>query len=194
MEDTRRLDPKAHFLAQRGALHLHPEHVQDSLFRGSTFFDPRDLVQVRYEMVRRLRVNGHAAVEVARSFGVSRQSLYVLARALQGRGLPGLFPSKRGPKAPSKCTDEVVEFVRARLAESPGLTPDELLSDVQRRLGIHLHRRTLQRRLQRLGKKRCRPTRPRPGTCLRPSTWPHATSACGPPSSCAARPIRTRRP
>jgi transposase len=194
MHDTHRTDPKAYFLAQRGALHPHPQRVQDALFRGCTFFDPRDLVQVRYEMVRRFRVNGHPASAVARSFGVSRQSLYALARAFQGRGLPGLFPGKRGPKAPSKCPDVVLAFVQARLDESPGLTSDELLHDVRQRLGLHLHRRTLQRQRQRLGKKRCRPTRPRRGTCLRPSTWPHATSACGPWSSCAARPIRTRRP
>jgi len=170
MSATHHLDPKALFLAQCAALHPHPQRVQDALFRGSTFFDPRDLIQVRYEMVRRFRVNGHAAVGVARSFGVSRQSLYALAQAFQERGLPGLFPSKRGPKAPSKCTDEVLAFVRARLAESPWLTPDELLSDIQRRLGVHLHRRTLQRQLKRLGKKRCRPTRPWRGTCLHPST------------------------
>ena len=170
MKDTHRPDPKAHFLAQCGALHPHPQRVRDALFRGSTFFDPRDRVQVRYEMVRRFRVNGQAAVAVARSFGVSRQSLYLLARAFQGRGLPGLFPSKRGPKAARKCTDEVLALVHARLAESPGRTADELLSEVQRRLGIHLHRRTLQRRLQRLGKKRCRPARPWRGTGPPPST------------------------
>jgi transposase len=159
MSATPRLDPKALFLAQCGTLHPHPQRVQDALFRGSTFFDPRDLIQVRYELVRRFRVNGHAAVAVARSFGVSRQSLYVLARAFQERGLPGLFPGKRGPKAPSKCTGEVLALVRARLAKSPWLTPDELLSEVQRCLGVHLHPRTLQRQLKRLGKKRCRPTR-----------------------------------
>ena len=160
MKATHRLDSKAHFLAQCGALHPHPQRVQDSLFRSSTFFDPRDLIQVRYEMVRRFRINGHAATEVARSFGVSRQSLYLLAQVFLDRGLSGLFPSKRGPKAASKCTDDVVAFVQARLAESPCLSTDELLRDVQQRLGIHLHRRTLQRRLNRLGKKRRRPTRP----------------------------------
>ena len=170
MKAARRVDSKAHFLAQWGALHRHPERVQDALFHAGTFFDPRDLIQVRYEMVRRFRVNGHAAVGVACSFGVSRQSLYALARAFQGRGLPGLFPSKRGPKAARKCTDEVLALVHARLAESPGRTADELLSEVQRRLGIHLHRRTLQRRLQRLGKKRCRPARPWRGTGPPPST------------------------
>jgi transposase len=160
MNATHRLDPKAHFLAQRGALHPHPERVRDPLFQGSTFFDPRDLIQVRYEMVRRFRAPGHAASEVARSFGVSRQLVYLLAQAFRERGLPGLFPGKRGPKAARKCTDAVLAFLHARLAESPCLSTDELLRDIQLHLGIHLHRRTLQRRRHRLGKKRRRPTRP----------------------------------
>jgi len=160
MNATQRLDPKAHFLAQRGALHPHPQRIQDSLFHGSTFFDPRDVIQVRYEMVRRFRVDQHAAIQVARSFGVSRQLLYLLVQAFQEHGLPGLFPSKRGPKSAHKCTDEVLAFVHARLAESPWLTADALLRDVRQRLGIHLHRRTLQRHLQRLGKKRHHPTQP----------------------------------
>jgi hypothetical protein len=69
MKAARRVDSKAHFLAQWGALHRHPERVQDALFHAGTFFDPRDLIQVRYEMVRRFRVNGQAARAVARSFG-----------------------------------------------------------------------------------------------------------------------------
>jgi transposase len=170
MKATPCLDPKAHFLAQRGALHPHPQRVQDPLFRGSTFFDPRDLIQVRYEMVRRFRVDGQAAIQVARSFGISRQLLYLLVQAFQERGLRGLFPSKRGPKSAHKCTDEVLAFVHVRLAESPYLTADVLLRDIQQRLGIHLHRRTLQRHLQRLGKKRRPPTRPEWGSSLPPST------------------------
>jgi transposase len=168
MNATLPRDPKAHFLAQRSALHSHPERVQDSLFRDSTFFDPRDLIQVRYEMVRRFQVNGHPAPEVARAFGVSRQLLYLLVQAFQARGLPGLFPSKRGPKTASKCTDKVLAFVRARLAQSPGLTLDELLDELRQRLGVSLHRRTLQRQLAGLGKK----CYPRTRQWRRPSTYP----------------------
>jgi transposase len=160
MSTARRHDPKAEFLAERGALHPHPEQVRDALFRTGTFFDPRDLIQVRYEMVRRYRIDGHPAPQVARSFGVSRQSLHVLAGAVRELGLPGLFPHPRGPKAAHKCTDEVLAFARARRSESPGLTLDELLTAIREHLGIHLHRRTLERRLAGLGKKLRRPARP----------------------------------
>jgi hypothetical protein len=166
MSTPHRHDPKAQFLAERGALHPHPGQAQDALFRTGTFFDARDLIQVRYEMVRRYRVDAQPASRVARSFGVSRQSLYLLARAVRGHGLPGLFPRKRGPKAAHKWTDEVLAFARARRPESPQLPLDELLAGVREHLGIHLHRRTLERRLtvSRLARSRVQlPVRVRTG-------------------------------
>ena len=50
------LDSKGESLRQQGVLNPHPEKVADPLFHDSEFFDPRDLVQVKYEMLRRVRV------------------------------------------------------------------------------------------------------------------------------------------
>ena len=38
-------------------LHPHPETVTAALFQDSAFFDPDDLIQVKYEMLRRSRPN-----------------------------------------------------------------------------------------------------------------------------------------
>jgi transposase len=165
-----RHDPKALFLAARGTLHPHPERVQDPLFHGGLFFDARDLIQARSEMVRRYQRDGPPAPPVARAFGVSRQSLYLLAQTVRDYGLPGLFPRKRGPKSAHKCTDAVLAFVRACQSQVPPPTLDELLGDIRQRLGIRLHRRTLERRLDRRGKKLRRPTRPGRLPSLHPST------------------------
>ena len=43
-------DAKAEVLREHGALNPHPEDVEEPLFRDRPFFDPRDLVQLRYEM------------------------------------------------------------------------------------------------------------------------------------------------
>ena len=40
-----------------GTLNPHPERVRDRRFAASDFFDPRDLLQVRYEMVRLVRID-----------------------------------------------------------------------------------------------------------------------------------------
>lgn len=39
-------------LEAEGAAHPRPEAVTDALFRDSAFFDPNDLVQIKYEMLR----------------------------------------------------------------------------------------------------------------------------------------------
>jgi transposase len=170
MSAAHRPDSKAQFLAQRGALHPHPERVQDVLFRGGIFFDARDLIQVRYEMVRRHQSDGQSVPQVARSFGVSRQSLYLLIQTFRDLGLPGLFPRKRGPKAAHKCTDEVLNFVRARQSPTSALTSDETLIAIREHLGIRLHRRTLERQLAALGKKLRRSSRPSEARPPHPST------------------------
>src|SRR2546428_13246990 len=45
-------------LKAQGALHPRPQDVTDPLFRESTFFDAHDIVQVKYEMLRRVRGEG----------------------------------------------------------------------------------------------------------------------------------------
>jgi transposase len=147
-------DPKARFLASYGALHPHPERVRDPLFQGSEFFDPRDLIQVRYESLRRHLVDGQAVAAVARAFGMSRPMFYLLARAFREGGLIGLLPRKRGPKGARKGTDEILAYVAGRRTGSPGRSTHELLDDVCREFGVRLHRRTLERGLARRGKKR----------------------------------------
>jgi hypothetical protein len=101
-------DVKARFLADHRALHPHSKRVRDATFQQGGFFDARDLVQVRYEMLRRHLVERQPVTEIIRDFGVSRQMFYVLLRMFQQEGLAGLLPRKRGPKGAHKCTDEGV--------------------------------------------------------------------------------------
>ena len=54
-------DPKEAALAQARCLNPHPEQVADPEFGASDFFDARDAVQVKYEMVRKVKARrpGH---------------------------------------------------------------------------------------------------------------------------------------
>lgn len=51
-------DPKVEALRAERSLNPRPEAVTDEAFVASEFFDARDLVQVKYEMVRRVRIEG----------------------------------------------------------------------------------------------------------------------------------------
>ena len=86
-------DPKSAALAQDGVLNPNPEAVRDRMFTSNPFFDAKDLVQVRYEMVRRHQVDGIAISEAAATFGVTRPTFYKAQSTLQTAGLPGLLPS-----------------------------------------------------------------------------------------------------
>ncbi|MEV6335198.1 helix-turn-helix domain-containing protein [Nocardia vinacea] len=89
-----REDPKVGELRAARCLNPHPDAVTDEVFSGSEFFDARDVVQVKYEMVRRVRVDGASVTEAAAGFGYSRQSYYEAAAALDEAGLDGLVPGK----------------------------------------------------------------------------------------------------
>ena len=47
---------KRQWLRQHGTLNPRPQDVAHELFRQMDFFDPQDLIQVKYEMLRQVRV------------------------------------------------------------------------------------------------------------------------------------------
>ena len=119
-------DSKSRALREHGALHPRPGRVHDPIFQHSEFFDPRDLVMVKYEMIRRVRVEHRPASEVAKAFGFSRVALYQAMAAFQKEGLPGLLPRRRGPKAANKLTDAVLEFIDQQRAADSHLRAPQL--------------------------------------------------------------------
>ena len=151
---SRRRTPRLKALQAVGATHPHPQAVTDALFLGSTFFDPNDLVQVKYEMLRQVHIDKGSISESAQAFGFSRPSFYQAQAALQQDGVFGLLPHRRGPQGGHKLTAEVMEFVtELRFADS-SLTPEQLAEAIQRRFRIQVHPRSIQRRLLRQKKRR----------------------------------------
>jgi transposase len=147
-------DPKAQSLRTQGALNPHPGTVRDELFVESEFFDPRDLVQVKYEMLRRAQKDGLSVTQAARVFGFSRPTFYQAQGAFQSGGLAALVPLKRGPRHPHKLTSEVLDFIRDALQGDPALRATELAGRIQERFGLTIHPRTVERGVARTQKKR----------------------------------------
>jgi transposase len=149
-----RRDVKAEALRAQGALHPRPDAVRDPLFGSHEFFDARDLVQVKYEMLRRVDVDGQPVSQAAEAFGCSRPTFYQAHAAFKTQGLPGLVPRKRGPRGAHKLDDAVMGFVNALRTDDHGLSTPALLGHIRRRFGLAVHRRTLERALRREEKKR----------------------------------------
>jgi transposase len=146
-------DLKSRALRQESSLHPHPEQVTDELFLTHEFFDPRDLVQVKYEMLRRVQSEGQAVSRSAASFGLSRPSFYQAQAAFQQGGLPALMPQKRGPQKAHKLTPEVLAFVRQVQQEDPSLRPASLVSRIKDKYDMTVHPRSIERALARSQKK-----------------------------------------
>src|SRR3954452_2540693 len=68
--------PKVKALREEGTLNPAPERVRDPKFQQNGFFDPRDLVQVKYELLRRVSVENASVTDVTEEYGVSRPTYY----------------------------------------------------------------------------------------------------------------------
>src|ERR1700752_1298731 len=115
----RRQDPKEAALAATRCLHPHPEQGTDPEFLASDFFDARDVVQVKYEMVRKVRIGGVPVTEAAAAFGYSRPAYYAAAAALESSGLEGLVAARPGPRGAHKLTEPILAWAQQQLAAPP---------------------------------------------------------------------------
>jgi transposase len=145
---------KRRALQQEGTLHPARTRVRAQLFwEHPTFFDARDELQVKYEMLRAHFVDGQAVTTVCDRFGYSRQTFYILQRRLARRGIAGLRDGRPGRVGPVKCTPDVVEFLRAQRTANPALSIPELVGRLARERDVQLHRRTVERLVGRGRKK-----------------------------------------
>lgn len=141
---------KAEALRRYHALNTHPEKVKDEAFiKGAPFFDARDMVQVKYEMLRRVREEGQSVTDAAASFGFSRPSFYHAEEAFGQRGLPGLLPEHPGPKRAHKLSAEVMDYVEKAIEEAGPLRSDDLAVMIGEEFGISVHPRSVERAISR---------------------------------------------
>jgi transposase len=155
MHTLARSDLKSNRLRESATLNPHPERVQDGLFQSHSFFDPRDLVQVKYEMLRRVIIDGQAVAAAAAAFGFSRVRWYQLRKRLAAKGLVGLLPQSKGPRQASKLSNEMVTFILQTLRAEPELRMTEVPLRVEQQFGVSIHLRSVERALAQCRKKTC---------------------------------------
>ena len=145
---------KTQRLQHSGTLNPNPETVSDPLFVDSEFFDPRDLLQVRYEMVRRAK---EAPLrETAERFGASVPTCVRANRAFREGGLQALIPLRRGPRGAHKITPEILAFVEQYRTRHGPLGSRKLVPLIAQRFGVSVHPRGLDKALARAKKNPAR--------------------------------------
>jgi transposase len=142
-------DTKVERLRQLGALNPHPERVHAPWFQSSGFFDAHDRVQVKYEMLRQVSLEGASKAKAATMFGVSRPTFYQAEAAFARDGLAGLLPRQRGPKGAHKLRPEVMDFIEQRLKADGHVHARALARQIEAELGLSVHPRSIERALAR---------------------------------------------
>lgn len=144
---------KVEVLKKYGSLNPYAEKVRDALFLEEEFFDPNDLVQIKYEMLRRVAKEGESVTDVVSKFGFSRLSYYRIKSAFDKDGLIGLVPKQRGPKHAHKLSDEIMEFVDDAMNKDNTLHARKLKNLIKEKFGIVIHHRSIERALSKRLKK-----------------------------------------
>jgi transposase len=143
---------KADYLTKEGTLNVSAEKVSDPKFCDGEFFDPRDIVQVKYEMLRRVRVKNEAVTDAAAEYGFSRPAYYQAALSYDKSGIAGLVPKKRGPRGPHKVHSEVLAFLKRQVISGQPVRARRLAKLILQEFGIEVHPRTIERAV--VGKKK----------------------------------------
>ena len=139
-------------LQQLEVLNPHPERVKAAEFNIDSFFDPCDIVQVKYEMLRRVRIDGASKSDAAAEFGVTRPTYYQADQDFEADGLMGLVPKRRGPKGAHKLTEAVMSFIEQQL-QMDTLSATEIADRVSHQFSLNIHPRTIEKALAKKKKR-----------------------------------------
>jgi transposase len=144
---------KIEALRSYGALNRNPQKVHHLLFAEHVFFDPRDLVQLKYEAIRAVDVDGCSIAQASADFGLSRPTIYQAQENFRQEGLGGLLPQKRGPKKARKLTPAIFLYLEELVGTEPHLKAPALAARIRKRFGIVLHPRTVEKALAKKGRR-----------------------------------------
>jgi hypothetical protein len=134
-------------LLEEGTLNSVPERVRDPKFQASEFFDPEDVVQVKYEMLRRVLVEKASVTVASEEYGVTRPTFYQTESSFEKAGIVGLVPKKRGPRGRHKLGVKVMEFLEKQVTPGDPIRARALAKLVQEKLSLKIHPRTIERAL-----------------------------------------------
>lgn len=149
-------DDKSEKLRRYGALNPHPQRVTEKRFADPAieFFDPRDLVQVKYEMLRAVDKEGRSVKQASEAFGFSRPAFYQAQAQFKQEGVPGLVKKRPGPKSAHKLTDDILSFIEEKIEDGKPLRSRKLAPLIREKFGKNVHPRTIERAVMRGKKKR----------------------------------------
>ena len=135
---------KNKLLRSMGCFNWQAGNVKHPLFAEKGFFDPEDKVQVKYEMLRAVHVEGMRVKKASEEFGFSRETYYKAERDFWQEGTVGLMEKEQGRRQPEKLVQEVVKYITTERKKAPDNNSGEVLAEkVWKRFKIRVHARTI---------------------------------------------------
>ena len=144
---------KRQALLQSGTLNKSAAKVVDPKFKNMAFFDPDDILQVKYEMLRSNQKDGIGVQKASKIYGFSRITFYKTEKAFKKSGLAGLLPRRKGPRRAHKLSGEIMEFVSRLVEQKPDIKSAELVEKIKDRFSLSVHKRSIERAIDRSKKK-----------------------------------------
>jgi len=135
-------------LKENGCFNTNHEKVSAAVFNSIPFFDKKDIVQVKYEMVRAASNDEGSITDIADAFGFSRKSYYQISGAFNSGGLYALAPRKTGPKTAHKLNADVQGFINTYLGKNRGARANEISAAIEAEMCVRIHPRTIYRFLK----------------------------------------------
>ena len=139
---------KLEFLKQENLENSRADRVTHELFKNINFFDPYDLPQVRYEMLRTVHAEDTSVVNTCKLFGFSREIYYRLERKFMEEGLVCLLGSSKAGRRPLiALNQEIVNYIVYRKIDSPDLSGADLCKEICEIYKVDCSQRTVERLL-----------------------------------------------
>ena len=153
METKKGNAAKRQALLQSGTLNKNAAKVVDPKFKNMAFFDPNDILQVKYEMLRSAQKDDARIQQASKTFGFSRITFYKTEKAFKKSGLVGILPQKKGPRRAHKLSGEVMEFVSRLVEQKPDIKSDVIREEIKDCFNLSVHRRSIERAIEKSKKK-----------------------------------------
>ena len=144
---------KSKNLKKFGCINPSPEKVKDICFNSNSFFDPEDLMQVKYEMIRKVKTNESNVTQACRDFGFSRVSFYKILKIFDEFGISGFIPKTTGPTKGHKLTPEIHDYIKDIISKPMKISAKEISRIIKDVYSVELSIRTINRCITKIKKK-----------------------------------------
>jgi len=136
---------KQDILLENGTYNKNHNKVIEQRFVDDDFYDPQDLAQVKYEMLRTVRESEKSIEEVTKRFGFSRSGFYKIKNSFEKSGISSFVSNKTGPQNARKLTKEYQQFIDNYLFENPNTSSENITAVLKLEKGLVISKRTIER-------------------------------------------------